>query len=399
MWNISIEAKKAFSKCTALPIHETDEDWEITLREAKEEGEDIHTTLKAELEEAKAELLQVLPSRFIPFLENGTLNQPVLPKDVRNDYLQWVRKQEQTFEKLLEAAYDQSEKAASNLPPTAQAVLTEGFHDAIIERVERERENLHLFINTESGFYNKSYVHLVFLNVLTEFAEMPLQTGQYMIYDELMRIKDGYALRVLFDAPESEWTISMESIEASCYYRPAFYTIYHNEEMGEELSFEDYLKQLNHPDHNYWLITPDVSCPIKIDSHEVILENGKMSFKEDKIIISVANSRYVYNMDEYHPINFIFTETYEDPYAQNNEPLPQEEIESAILGNDLELQVRAWNTLFSNPMNHVDLINNVLLQTEISEENEMLLAVFISEFNEKGILTEEVIEKFQSMID
>ncbi|MED4056898.1 DUF4085 family protein [Niallia taxi] len=228
---------------------------------------------------------------------------------------------------------------------------------------------------------------------------MPLQTGQYMIYDELMRIKDGYALRVLFDAPESEWTISMESIEASCYYRPAFYTIYHNEEMGEELSFEDYLKQLNHPDHNYWLITPDVSCPIKIDSHEVILENGKMSFKEDKIIISVANSRYVYNMDEYHPINFIFTETYEDPYAQNNEPLPQEEIESAIFGNDLELQVRAWNTLFSNPMNHVDLINNVLLQTEISEENEMPLAVFISEFNEKGILTEEVIEKFQSMID
>lgn len=61
--------------------------------------------------------------------------------------------------------------------------------------------------------------------------------------------------------------------------------------------------------------------------------------------------------------------------------------------------MRAWNTLFANPMNHVDLINNVLLQTEISEENEMLLAVFISDFNEKGILTEEVIQKFQSMID
>lgn len=55
--------------------------------------------------------------------------------------------------------------------------------------------------------------------------------------------------------------------------------------------------------------------------------------------------------------------------------------------------------IVANPMNHVDLINNVLLQTEISEENEMLLAVFISDFNEKGILTEEVIQKFQSMID
>ncbi len=124
-----------------------------------------------------------------------------------------------------------------------------------------------------------------------------------------------------------------------------------------------------------------------------------MSLHEDKIIISIGNSRYEYSMDEYHPINFIFTETYEDPYAQNNEPLPQEEIESAILSSDLELQVRAWNTLFANPMNHVDLINNVLLQAEISEENEMLLAVFISDFNEKGILTEEVIQRFQSMID
>lgn len=398
MWNISIDAKKAYSKCTALPIHETDEDWEITLREAKEEAEDIHRILREELEEAKADLLQVLPSRFIPFLDNGTLNQPVLPKAVRNDYLQWVRKQEETFEKLLEAAYDQSEKAAANLPPTAQAVLTEGFHDAIIERVEREGRNLHLFINTESGFYNKAYVHLQLLNAFNEEADKPLQPGQYMIYDELMKITDGYALRVLFDAPESEWTISMANIEASCYYRPAYYTIYHNEEMAEELSFENYIKQLN-PDHNYWLITPDISCPIKLDVNEILLESGKISCVEDKTIIIVANRHYEYSTDEYHPTNFIFTETYEDPYAQNNEPLPEEEIESAILGTDLELQVRAWNTLFANPMKHVDLINNVLLQTEISDENEMLLAVFISEFNEKGILTEEVIQKFQAMID
>ncbi len=87
MWNLTTQAKEAFLKHNLLPIPETDSDWESTLREAKEEGEDLPARLKEELEDIKAELLTVLPSRFVPYLENGTLNQPSLPKSVREDYL------------------------------------------------------------------------------------------------------------------------------------------------------------------------------------------------------------------------------------------------------------------------------------------------------------------------
>ena len=100
------KAKEKFIKYNLLPIHESDHDWEIALSEAKEEGEDLFTRLKEELDEVKEELLHVLPSRFIPYLENDTLNQPTLPKTIREDYLQWMREADREFEQVLDAAFE-----------------------------------------------------------------------------------------------------------------------------------------------------------------------------------------------------------------------------------------------------------------------------------------------------
>ena len=111
MWNLSKEAKDHFLKSNLLPIQESDQDWEIALREAKEEGEDVIARLKEELEEVKEELIHFLPSRFIPYLENGTLNQPTLPKTVREDYLHWMREGDKQFEQVLDAAYEQTKQA------------------------------------------------------------------------------------------------------------------------------------------------------------------------------------------------------------------------------------------------------------------------------------------------
>ncbi|WP_255249823.1 hypothetical protein [Bacillus sp. FJAT-45066] len=41
MWNISKETKREFATCNLLPIHESDDVWEIALRDAQEEGEDL----------------------------------------------------------------------------------------------------------------------------------------------------------------------------------------------------------------------------------------------------------------------------------------------------------------------------------------------------------------------
>lgn len=73
MWNITKEAKDTFAKNNLLPIHESDEEWEIAFREAEQGGEDLVSRLVEKLNRIKAELHHVLPSRFIPYLEDGSL--------------------------------------------------------------------------------------------------------------------------------------------------------------------------------------------------------------------------------------------------------------------------------------------------------------------------------------
>ncbi len=93
----------------------------------------------------KEELLTVLPSRFIPFVEDGTLNQPTLPKSVREDYLQWMRECDKEFEAILAGAYENTKSTISYLSENVQEVFNDSLHDSIIERIERENGNLHIF--------------------------------------------------------------------------------------------------------------------------------------------------------------------------------------------------------------------------------------------------------------
>jgi hypothetical protein len=63
--------------------------------------------------------------------------------------------------------------------------------------------------------------------------------------------------------------------------------------------------------------------------------------------------------------------------------VPLENLEVAALSDDLELQVRAWNTMYANPIELADTINRVLLKFEITEENEMMVIVYASHFYKK----------------
>ncbi|CAG9621543.1 hypothetical protein BACCIP111883_02316 [Sutcliffiella rhizosphaerae] len=99
MWNLSKEVKERFTKSNLLPIHETDEEWEYVINEAEVEGEDLAAKLREELENLKGQLLNNLPKKFIPYVEDGTLNQPILPKKIREDYLRWVKKGLERFKR------------------------------------------------------------------------------------------------------------------------------------------------------------------------------------------------------------------------------------------------------------------------------------------------------------
>ncbi|NDI33204.1 DUF4085 family protein [Chengkuizengella sediminis] len=398
MWNLSKKVKDRFLKSNLLPIQECDQDWEIALEEAKKEGENLTERLKAELEEVKDELLHVLPSRFIPYIENSTLNQPTLPKQVREDYLQWIRERHKEFEQILDAAYEQTKWGVTYLPTTVQEVFAESLHDSTIQRIERQNNTLHLYINTEGGFSSKSFVHFIFRNIISEETDEPIQVGQWLVYKELKKIDDGFSFRVLFECPDAEWTITMKEMDAQYYYRPIFYVTLRDENKIEETSFAEYVAQLN-PAYHYWLITPDVKCYIKSFSRDIILGNGKIEFIQNKMVVTVGNQCFTYELNKYNPIEFIYTNVYEDPYAYFSKPVPTEQLEEAALSNEIKLKVRAWNTMHANPEELADIINHVLGKMKITEENEMMVSVFANHFYKAGILSKAVIEKYRTVID
>lgn len=398
MWNISMGVKDKFEKCNLLPIPESNEEWDMIIQEAKEVGEDLYARLEEELEDVKSELVQVLPNRFVPYLKNGLLNQPTLPEEVREDYLQWVREMEKEFEIQLDAAYERTIESIIDLPTTVQEVFTEGLHDSTIQRMERDEGTLHLYLNTDGAFSSKALIHLILKDIISEESEENITIGSWWIYNELQKTEEGFALRVLFDGPLKEWTITMKGMEASYYYYPSLLATLRDEEKLEVTSLTEYISQLD-TRHRYWFITPDVTCEIEDLTGNVTFKNGIIEFGQNEFIIDDGSQTFRYHLDEYNPIECIYTNVYEDSNAIFDEPLPTAELETAALGNDLELQVRAWNTMYADPENLVDIINRVLLKAKVTEENEMMMSVFTSHFYQKGILSEANIKKFQMLIE
>lgn len=397
-WNLTKEAKETFLTCNLLPIHESDEEWEITLREAEEEGEDLQGRLKAGLEEVKHELLQILPSRFLHYVINGQLNQPTLPKQVREDYLQWMRARDREFERVLDAAYEQTKQAVAYLPSSVQEIFAESLHDSTIERIEREGNTLHLYLNTDGGFSTKALIHFSFNKITSEESDHPIQVGQWLVYNELQKADKSFAFRILFESPEDEWTIEMEGLDARYYYRPRLFMSLRDEEKLEVTSLTAYTEQLN-PDQSYWLITPDVTCAIQSLDGKISIENGEIEYGPNELKVKVGNERFTYDTEERNPIEYIYTDVYEEPDEQANEPVPADELKQAALSNELEWQVRAWNTMYHQPKGLADIINEILLEIQVTEENEMILSVCTNHFHSEGILTEAVIERFKSLLE
>src|SRR5690606_20719896 len=154
--------------------------------------------------------------------------------------------------------------------------------------------------------------------------------------------------------------------------------------------------------YRYWFITPELFCSIKSLHDGIELEDATIEFRLNEFILHVNDQVFTYNRDEYNPIDFIYTDTYEDPYASSRELLPVEDkeaIERAVLGDNLELQVRAWNTMYEYPIELADSINLVLSKIILTDENEMLLSVFVNAFNQEGILKENIIKKYQALLN
>ncbi|MEK4229240.1 DUF4085 family protein [Solibacillus sp. FSL H8-0538] len=391
MWNMTLEAKRQIEQAHILPIRETDEEWASDLEVAAREGEDILSDLKDQIREVKDQLLKKLPERFHPYVHNESLNTMDLPKDVRKDYICWVVEQQMIFEQLMEKAYENKQAAVPFLPEETQVVFKQSLHDAIVQHVKRGDGCLHLQLRT-GGFSTISTTVLTFEDLYEEVGECPLIEGQYYIYDELIKTTRGFALRVLFDCPELEWTIEAINISAVNYYEV---------QVEDVDTWSQFVSQLQE-DFIYSLVTPQVITQIQAFSATapfLQFEQGELVEKADGFYYELNGETILIAENAFALKDTIFCNTYVDPYAHFSEPVPADELVQAALSNDLAYQVRAWNTLYAHSTAYVAEINEILSQIVVTEANEMMISIYVNHFFREGKLTANIVEKYKHYID
>ena len=176
-WHLTKEAAERVQISHFLSVFEQDES-DVT-------EEDI-TYLEWQLTTYKETLLQALPARFHPYIEDGSLNKPTLAKAVREDYLAWVQEEEQSFKQLVEAANHCTKEVLADCPKSVQDVLSQSLHDSEIWKIERIHGNVSMTIRCDC-FTSMEVVVLVYEHVLWESPEM----GIHINLVELQKNKQG----------------------------------------------------------------------------------------------------------------------------------------------------------------------------------------------------------------
>ena len=383
MWHLTYEdyLRQQYANALTLP-----EDWETLYTYYRNDGvnpDRIHTE---ELEAAKLPLLKVLPQRFIPYVEDGTLNRPTLPKDVRDDFIQWQAEETARFEEKLGLSMIDFTNIQEQLEPNFAEVIEGGLHDAIITQIVDD----HIFINTEGGFTAKAFVILHVDGAISQQGE--LHAGDTILYEEVQLTAQGVALRMITE--NGQCTLHAKQIAADFYYRPMPYHELIANEVLPDVTAKQFIEALD-SNLDYTVIANRYALPITsfvIQGAELAQFSGGIIFKENNAIIArIHNEDYVIAQSEIDWLSQIFTTTYVDPYAIFSEPLPAEELETALASTDLALIVRAWNTLYENPAGHEALINRALiaLAKDVDNENNVMLDVYVAHFDTLGLITND----------
>lgn len=389
MWHLTLQEKKAYENAMRLFIDESDEDWIQSLADAKENDIDLYKEKKQELDVLRDRLMNDLPLRFQPYVLDGTLNTLEVPKHVRKEFLRWRNEQEQLFENILDAAYEEKQKTLAYMKSKVREIFEQSLHDAKVVSIRRTATQVVLTLDMAGGFTAKSIIYLTFNNIKSELGQ--IVPKQFYIYDELRKTANGFALRVIFDCPEVEWTIEAEELDAEFYYRPKTYS-----DFAESGNFAAYVQTLQ-LENGLIFITPQCKKQVAgLQHHAPFLIFEDSHLHENEHGVFVDSIRVADKLEDC--IHFLHTDTYEDPYAHFSEPIPIQDLEEAALGTDLELKVRAWNTMYANPVQLAKEINHIVMQMSPTQEDDMMQHVFIRHFNKEGILTAELQARFKDIL-
>ncbi|MBP2243078.1 hypothetical protein J2Z40_003666 [Cytobacillus eiseniae] len=328
-------------------------------------GESFDADIAEHLYEQLTEFIDVFPQKF----QSGIIEQTLFRNDtLMNEFEEWCNVTIEQFRTKSHAIYEKREAIVEHFHATARTVFSKSFHDGEILNAEQQGNKFMFLLDMSGGFMEESIVQLVFHDAQTE----GILEGFY-IYDELLTTEAGFALRVLssYGSPYAEWTIFFKDVTANALYRPAVYI-----EPGEIATWDEYVAALNSNDTFY----------IVKDMRFVEIDFASLSQTENGIF---AGGLLLGGTFE-EARERIYCATYEDPYAHLSEPIPTDELLSAMFDEDQNLRVRAFNTIFALGESAAYIVNEALRKVEISTDENMYFSIIASHFHQLGCLEDDV---------
>ncbi|MGI2296736.1 DUF4085 family protein [Paenibacillus sp. GXUN7292] len=400
MWSLKLEPISRANIINLLNLPESEEEWSRLLMEEAEQGIDGTAMREQRLAAMSEQLLRMLPDRFHPYVHDGTINQPNLEAAVREDLLQWYQEQRQQITASIEGAWHAAESLEELVDEQTCKLLQEGFHDGQLLHQLNQADKLTLRL-TAGGFNRERYVTIHFENPQIEYKGTELRIGCWWIYSEVRNIEGKIGLRVIWDMPELEWTIIASSVSIECYYKPKAFADLNGYDVQSMDALLAVFAKLE-PTFNYYLYTDTETIELlptaKWQEGLPITASGEGCYMIGEAVYCKHNNKELHIADNsWELIKKLVTDVYENPYEIFSIPLPDEELEDALFGDDLVLRTRAWNTLYNDPQRHPDLINRGLLHLKaVTPDNgELILYVYTGHFSRAGVLTDSTLAEMK----
>ena len=412
-----------------LVLPESDKEWADFIRSFEEEGEDVHTYLSDDLKQKKGLLLKLLPKEFHSFIEDGSINQPYLPKDVGIRLSAWLKGKQEEYEKVLEQARAHFDSICDQIPEGFVKLQENGLHDASILYIARIDDTIRLTLDGAGSFNAAAFIVLTFNKVDEDYSDFPLQEGQYWLYEEVDVHRSGAIFRVLLDRPMTQWSVVARDVTMEHYYKANSLPFWQEKEIiigtsAEEIAEAKERLQVTLPqeyvellaEQNGGYLTHDLIATAgamvdvgRLFSIAELVRNGEfvwisqnvaLRFSKDSepIVVYKSVGQIAENFKQF--LERCVSTEYVDEFAIYSVPLMDEELEPALLGEDLELMVRAWNTMYERPKDFVPLIEKGLLFLLVQKDENLLNmgTTYAYLFEDKGVFTEDFKERLKGFI-
>ena len=315
------------------------------------------------------EFEEFLPEEFLEAIKNKTLFDD---KMLMIKFETWCMNQIENYNQALKASYEKRSDIAQKFNESAWPLFQQSFHDGEILYAKQCGEDFILFMDMSGGFTAQSIIKLTFHQ-----AHLDGKVEGYYLYDELVEIKDGFALRILssYGSPFVEGTIYFENVSAIGLFRPAVYL-----EPGDVKTWPQFVESLNQED-NYFVVNDFEIIPIDLTSLKQTSDG-------------IFAGEFYLGKDYEQAKERIYCATYEDPYAHFSEPVPKHEILAAIFSGDQTLSVRAFNTVFALGEEVADIVNEALRRAKVGSDDGIYFSVMANHFYNLHCLEEELKDKW-----